>query len=147
MSRFVSVTCPSVSGLGRLSLFQSRSSIPCTPFLVSGPSWCQHCSGISIAPVAAPLWCEEMLTNISSGDLLGFAPSIRKALVSAKSWCQQSSPVIFLLPSHFFSRHPSSPFTLPPPHFLSCYCRSPITPSLVCLSGQSKVLKDLDDQL
>jgi len=103
MSRFVPVTCPSVSGLGRLSLFQSRSSIP--SHLVP-LSWCRHYSGASIAPVAAPLWCEEMLTNISSGDLLGFASGIHKALVSAKSWCQQSSPVIFLLPSHFFSLHP-----------------------------------------
>jgi hypothetical protein len=119
---------------------------PCTPFLVPALSWCQYYSGASIAPVAAPLWCEEMLTNISSGDLLGFASGIFKALVSAKSWCQQSlgvskvlmsakSPVIFLLPLHFFSRHPSSPITLLlPSPFFSRYLSLPATSSLLLLS-------------
>jgi hypothetical protein len=107
---------------------------PCTPFLVPALSWCRHYSGASIAPVAAPLWCEEMLTNISSGDLLGFASGIHKALVSAKSWCQQSPDVSKVLRLYFFSRHPSSPITLllplsfPPRHIFS-----PVTVALLSL--------------
>jgi hypothetical protein len=137
MSRFVPVTCPSVSGLGRLSLipvsfFDTFS--PCTSFLVPALSWCRYYSGASIAPVAAPLWCEEMLTNISSGDLLGFASGIYKALVSAKSRCQQSPGVSKVLRLYFFSRHPSSPITLllplsfPPRHIFS-----PVTVALLSL--------------
>jgi hypothetical protein len=108
---------------------------PCTPFLVPALSWCRHYSGASIAPVAAPLWCEEMLTNISSGDLLGFASGIHKALVSAKSWCQQSPDVSKVLRLYFFSRYISSPVTLLlPSPFFSRYLSLPATSSLLLLS-------------
>ena len=127
MSRFVPVTCPSVSGLGRLSLFQSRSSIP--SHLVP-LSWCRHYSGASIAPVAAPLWCEEIL---SSGDLLGFASGIYKALVSAKSWCQQSPGVSKVLMSAKLSGYISSSVTLLLPSPSPRHIFSPVTVALLSL--------------
>jgi hypothetical protein len=148
MSRFVPVTCPSVSGLGRLSLFQSRSSIPshlvplswCQPFPGGGPLLvpallrCQHCSGSCTALVRGNANEYKLWRPFGLRFWYPQSPGIRKVLVSAKPWCQQSPDVSKALRLYFFSRYISSPVTLLlPSHLLSCLSRHPSSPVTLLL--------------